>query len=428
MAVSLPGFLQAAMPIKPAGRIAPIVSEGLPAFQATGSDFKTLEELRDIPGLGQAVINVFPSKAEEFRREEFEKFFLDALAAQVARIKIESPDAVAAGRASEQRVQGAGDEAVVSRTRDQKLLEKARKTAEILAPRPADDESFPEEKKVILQVVLAKKYSLTFGPLYDAKKSRMYQNAYPCRPVRIVRGKNREEVQKLLAKVLNSDEMISHLIINTHGNFGLSKDGDYSVTKLVGMGRIFSSGPDHAFDVFFRPIQTRLLEGAAIVLDSCLVFAGPVEQVVSRAQALLDYFGLKKGRVFGPDVLQLPYVWLGWEMFSRPLLVFLPRDFSNKTVASFWLAVSMSAFGLFLASSVVCDILSAMLVFILVNQFVMACAALVGSNHLTGIVVRRFPGGVARSARLRTLWHRKEALGIKPVENPPVDVPAQPKT
>lgn len=164
-----------------------------------------------------------------------------------------------------------------------------------------------ESKRVFLAIDLDPS-SNNFG-LQDHIESA-FRHHFPKRSFRRIRAFSREEAMLKLETVLNDGEMIGHLHIITHGK-SKSHGQEWTMSKLTRIGEFTERMGKNAtvneeFEEFFRPIKERLLDDAHIILTSCKVFRGKIDQVVNRTLAIGQYFQLSNWRIYGADKYDHP--------------------------------------------------------------------------------------------------------------------------
>jgi hypothetical protein len=131
-------------------------------------------------------------------------------------------------------------------------------------------------------------------------------------PAPVVR-RIRERLKEQLQSILQPEDQIAYLILETHGSTSEKHE-----SFLEMMGSFSSEGPDEEFREIFDPIRTRLASNAAVIMSACEIFADGEAQASLRAQALLSYFGARDGVVYGSkfdevDTLQTQGKYFSWK-------------------------------------------------------------------------------------------------------------------
>ncbi|MFA6093116.1 MAG: hypothetical protein WCU88_08410 [Elusimicrobiota bacterium] len=314
------------------------------------------------------------------------------------------------------------------------LIERAEKTAAALTGRVEirsegeresmpGAEAFPESKTVILVLAVTDDFMIT--PRFVGDVAKMYRAAYPERQVRVLHAGTRHEARKLLQGALLDGEMISHLFINTHGEWRESakKKGSTVSVLLQGIGR-FSADMDtrerrvnSQFKRFFAPIRKRLLDGAHVTFGACDQFSGPRKHAILRAQAVLDYFGLRSGEIYGASSMEWDAVKagdffaIGWSAYTAS-----GAD-AWKLRGGAWLAgailLGLSYF-VFSPSIPIVLFFSALAALPLWG-ILLFDLGLFGRNLFyppKGMLVRRLNGRLRKPLRLKRFDHPKQWLGI----------------
>jgi hypothetical protein len=113
----------------------------------------------------------------------------------------------------------------------------------------------------------------------------------------------RLEIQKQIRAQLAPDDLITHLILDTHGNT-LKDENDETelITTLAHVGHVSSKAGDKDFRSFFKFLKGRLAPDATVVLNSCSTLCGPEEPASARAKMLLKELGIPNGQIYGAVV------------------------------------------------------------------------------------------------------------------------------
>jgi hypothetical protein len=161
----------------------------------------------------------------------------------------------------------------------------------------ADEEAFLSSSVDILQKIYAE-----YAPGVEYRKVILYapppwQNLPDSAPVI---QELRRELKEKIAAALKPDDQIAYLILETHGGTTLDHRSNLSF-----FGTFSAAGPDAQFREIFDPLRARMVPNAAIIMNSCSIFADSEGDAVKRSQALLNYFGARDGVVYGANVPEI---------------------------------------------------------------------------------------------------------------------------
>ena len=115
--------------------------------------------------------------------------------------------------------------------------------------------------------------------------------------------RTKENLRLQLAQILEAEDEISFLILNTHGR---TKYGEgNNTTELHLMGAVSEEGVDDEFAQAFSPIRNHTRNDLKIVLNSCSIFCGGEESAARRGMALLRFFNAPGGSIVGSDFYEV---------------------------------------------------------------------------------------------------------------------------
>lgn len=137
------------------------------------------------------------------------------------------------------------------------------------------------------------------------------------------RDELRDTIQKQIKKRVGSKDLITHLVIDTHGNTLPPKPEDgvsaadakvateaktpeeqnlEKVTLLSNIGEVSRTDADKDFRVFFKLIKGQFADDATVILNSCLTLCGDGEAPAERAKQFLKELGISNGQIYGAVV------------------------------------------------------------------------------------------------------------------------------
>lgn len=143
------------------------------------------------------------------------------------------------------------------------------------------------------------------------------------------------ELQEKLKNILNPDERLAYLLINTHGKT-IYEESEEDKTHLLHVGKIAESEVDSDFFQNFDPIKDKAENNLQIILNSCSVFCGEKTKVTNRARTVLEYFGAHSGGIYGADVNEVSEEFSNKVFFKKKY--FLPglHEFLNIMILSIY--------------------------------------------------------------------------------------------
>ena len=112
--------------------------------------------------------------------------------------------------------------------------------------------------------------------------------------------KTREELIQKLQSVLNPGDVLTHLILDTHGDT-LKKDGEVK-TWLYIFGEISATGVDDNIRSAFAALKDHTSPDARVILNACSVFQGDEAEASQRAQTFLNFLNAPNGAIYGSSV------------------------------------------------------------------------------------------------------------------------------
>ncbi len=113
----------------------------------------------------------------------------------------------------------------------------------------------------------------------------------------------RQELVRQMQEKLDADDLITHLVINTHAATKMENNSTF--ISLRYMGRVFSGGVDKEFAEAFAPLRGRMAQDASITFNSCKTFCGEAADAGNRAKAILDYLRVKDGSIYGAETFEM---------------------------------------------------------------------------------------------------------------------------
>ncbi|RYZ71622.1 MAG: hypothetical protein EOP05_11845 [Proteobacteria bacterium] len=134
----------------------------------------------------------------------------------------------------------------------------------------------------------------------------------------------RTSIQKQIRKRVKSSDLITHLVIDTHGNtlapkldlndpdieakkaaYALKTAEEQNAEKLTilsHIGEVSRTAADQDFRVFFKLIKGQFADDATVILNSCLTLCGDGEAPAERAKQFLKELGIPNGQIYGAVV------------------------------------------------------------------------------------------------------------------------------
>jgi hypothetical protein len=140
----------------------------------------------------------------------------------------------------------------------------------------------------------------------------------------------RELLEGIKRIPLAPGDAITHLVIETHGDT-VDENGK-TMSVLAEIGRFGAEGVTPEFEEIFSPLKGRLEPNANVVLNSCSTMCGPRDDAARRSQALLRYFGVTNGSLYGAVVSEMQiangykdhFNWREWITLRKTLVLSLP--------------------------------------------------------------------------------------------------------
>ncbi len=116
--------------------------------------------------------------------------------------------------------------------------------------------------------------------------------------LRLDRDRIRAELLQGLRGLLRPGDVISHLVIDTHGNT-ITQTTPNDTTRLTHLGEFTNRSIDADLAAVLAPLAGRLLPSATIVLNSCLTLCGTTPEAAARAKTFLKALGAPNGQIYG---------------------------------------------------------------------------------------------------------------------------------
>lgn len=113
-----------------------------------------------------------------------------------------------------------------------------------------------------------------------------------------------EQIKNLIS---SSDYEITHLILLDHGNTDLN--GKASITNFKFLGGLSEVGVTPIFKKIFEPLSGKFSKDAFVMLESCSTACGPVATSEKRMKAMMDFFKISNGSVFGAHRDMVPHAY-----------------------------------------------------------------------------------------------------------------------
>lgn len=121
-------------------------------------------------------------------------------------------------------------------------------------------------------------------------------------------GSIRKTILNQLRKRTDSNDVISHLVIDSHGNtFPDNHDGT-NYTRLSHLGEISETEVNDELKAILAPVSDLFAKDAKVVFNSCLTFCGTSESAANRAHVFLNELGITDGQIYGAVVKEMDSV------------------------------------------------------------------------------------------------------------------------
>ena len=172
-----------------------------------------------------------------------------------------------------------------------------------------------ESKNVILLVSCLGIHDpdFAFDLTYLNKLKGQLAKEFPNRPIRVITPGVSENLAEEIHENLHDGEVVSHLVINGHGN---SRDGHYAtILLLVGQREYRNYMPvnspklvppnSNKSDTYCSPaevLEGRYSKDAKIYFNNCYLLKGDEKNAIAKAYALAELFAFRNGEFYANKI------------------------------------------------------------------------------------------------------------------------------
>lgn len=116
----------------------------------------------------------------------------------------------------------------------------------------------------------------------------------------------RESIENQIKEKISTQSKISHLILMDHGN---TNWGENTKSIFKFLGTFGKDGADKDFKRLFDPLIGKFTSDAFVMIEACSTVCDGAIESQNRIQALMNYFKIKNGTVFGAyqEMLSMGY-------------------------------------------------------------------------------------------------------------------------